>query len=103
MWPVYWYEMSPYKSDNVRYWKYPIPRNSTEYKLLMRRNDSTEKTEWNQLYLYLPPADKKNEPTLLKGQWLIYNIAVCSSVLILTSLVEILHSGMCKMRYHRSY
>ncbi|KAG5887680.1 hypothetical protein JTB14_015583 [Gonioctena quinquepunctata] len=58
--------MSRYTSDNVRYWKYPIPKNRTEFKLLMRQNDSTEKTEWDQLYLSPPPADKKNEPTLPK-------------------------------------
>ncbi|KAG5861300.1 hypothetical protein JTB14_022383 [Gonioctena quinquepunctata] len=55
--------MSRYKSDNVRYWKYSIPRNSTEFKLLMRRNE----TEWNQLYLSPTSADEKNEGYITQG------------------------------------
>lgn len=101
-WPSKWSRMEPYAATNAATLRYPIPTNSTVYKLKLRKgNDFTQDSDWLELYSK-PPTTVNNstntEENHETNHFVIWYIAVCSSLLvfksIFTSVLKCLKIGL---------
>lgn len=86
-WPAKWGKMMPYANNNVSTLTYPIPINSTTYKLKLRKdNGATRDSKWLKLY-NIPPTSVTNSTNIgverERDHFVIWYIAFCTSLLVL--------------------